>query len=205
MFTMDELMAMAFDRSSAVLDHLDHEGLAAGHVEGIHDALHHTESQQPVNRDVARQRQAGQRQRLHHRQRLRPHQNLAAIQAVHPYAGEGCKQKGGNLPRKADRAQQQRRSRQPVDQPTGGDARHPRADQRNALTAKEEPEVAMPQRAPRMRSAAVDARFRSAEGLGRSCAGCFVRDAQDCFLIRSLSCRVLQDQLTSPSSRSRKA
>ena len=56
-----------------------------------------------------------------------------------------------NLPGEADRAQQQRRSGEPVDQPDGRDARHPRADERDALPAEEEPEVAMAQRAPCVR------------------------------------------------------
>jgi hypothetical protein len=80
--------------------------------------------------------------------RLRPHQHLAAVEPVNPDAGKGREEKCGNLPGKADRAQQQRRAGEAIDQPTGGDARHPGADERDALAAEEEAEVAMAQGAP---------------------------------------------------------
>ena len=131
-----------------VVHHLHHEGLAAGHIEGIDAALHHAQRQQQGMVMWPRERQRGQRQRLDHGEGLRPHQHLAAVEPVHPYAGEGRQQKGGNLPGKADRAQQQRRTGEPVDQPAGGHARHPRADERDGLPAEEEPEVAMAQRPP---------------------------------------------------------
>ena len=106
-----------------------------------------------MNRDHARQRQRGQRQRLHARQRLGPHQKLASVEAVDPDAGKRRQHKCGNLSRESDQSQQQRRPRQPVDQPTGGDPRHPGANQRDALPGKEQPEVAVTQRAPRVRIA----------------------------------------------------
>ena len=100
-------------------------------------------------------------ERLHHGQRLRPHQHLAPVDAVDDDARKRRQQKRGNLAGEADRAQQQRRLGQPVDEPRRGHARHPRADQRDALPAEEEPEVAMAQRAPGVRQAgAVLARRR---------------------------------------------
>ena len=91
MFTIDELMAMAFDRSRAVLDHLHHERLPPRHVERVDDALHHAETKNPLNRDVVGERKRGQCQRLNHGQRLRPHQHLPAVEPVNPHAGEGRK------------------------------------------------------------------------------------------------------------------
>ena len=139
---------MALLQVALVFDHLDHEGLAAGHVEGVDAALHHAQREQQGNGDVAGERQRGQSQRLDHGEGLGPDQHLALVEPVYPHAGEGRQQKGGNLPGKADRAQQQGRAGEPVDQPAGGDARHPRADERDALAAEEEAEVAMAQRAP---------------------------------------------------------
>ncbi len=49
-----------------------------------------------------------QRERLDHRQSLRPYQYFVAIDAIHDDAGEGRQQKRRNLPGKADGAQQQR-------------------------------------------------------------------------------------------------
>ena len=53
----------------------------------------------------------------------------------------------GIWPQKPDDAEQQGRAGEPVDQPAGGDARDPGADERNALAAEEQPVVAVPERA----------------------------------------------------------
>src|ERR1035437_9603092 len=75
---------------------------------------------------------------------------------------------------------------EPVDQPAGGHARHPRADQRDGLAAKEKPEVAMAQRAPCMRDAGGHAQLHFGGGLGRVHAPYWVRITHNnCFLIRS--------------------
>ena len=83
------------------------------------------------------------------------HEHFAAVDAVDDHARQWRQQERGNLPGEPDRAQQQRRFGQPVDEPRRGDAGHPRADERNALAAKEEAEIAMPQRAPGVRKACV--------------------------------------------------
>ena len=64
---------------------------------------------------------------------------------------------GGNLAGEADGAQQQRRSGEAIDQPAGGDAGHPGADEGDALAAEEEPEVAMAKGPPGVRAAGLDA------------------------------------------------
>ncbi len=46
----------------AVLDHLDHEGLAAGHVEGVDDALHGAEGENLGDGDAMREREPGERE-----------------------------------------------------------------------------------------------------------------------------------------------
>jgi len=60
----------------------------------------------------------------------------AWVEAINPHACKRREEKCRNLPGKADRAQQQRRAGQAIDQPTGGDPRHPGADQRDRLAAE---------------------------------------------------------------------
>ncbi len=154
----------------AVVHHLHHEGLAPRHVECIDDALHDAQKQNQSNRDVPGECERRQRKRLNHGQRLRPHQHLSAIEPVNPNAGEWRNKKRRNLAREAHRAQQQRRAREPVHQPRRRNARHPGADERDGLAAEEEPEVAMPQRAPDVRCAACGECFRLRTlALARSC------------------------------------
>ena len=135
---------------AAVFDHLHQEGLAAGHVEGVDEALHDAEGEDPVDGDACASVSAARASDCSMRERLRPDQQLAAVEAVDPDAGEGREEEGGNLAGEADDAEQQRRAGEPVDQPAGGDAGHPRADERDALAAEEEPEVAVAQGAPGM-------------------------------------------------------
>ena len=136
MLTMEELMAMALPRSAAVVDHLHHEGLAAGHVEAVDDALRDAEDEDQGNGDVAGEGKRGEDERLQHGGGLRPDEHLAAVEAVDPDAGEGCEEEGGNLAGKADGAEQHGRSGEAVDEPGGGDAGHPRADEGDALAAE---------------------------------------------------------------------
>ena len=77
------------------------------------------------------------------RPRLRPDQQLPPIQPVDQHSGKGSQNKSGNLPGKAHHSQQQRGTREPVYQPTGGNAGHPGADERNALTGKKQPEISV--------------------------------------------------------------
>ena len=137
-------MAMALPRSLPVFDHLHQEGLPAGHVKGVDQTLKGAQDQDLPNRDSFGERQPSQQQGLHGGQGLGPEQHLPAIQAVDPYAGERGQQEGGDLSHEADQAQQQGGASQPVDQPTGGDPRHPGADEGNTLSAEEQPEVAVP-------------------------------------------------------------
>ena len=108
-----------------------------------------------------------QRERLHHGQSLRPYQHFAAVDAVDDDAGDGREQKCRYLACEANGAKQQGRLREPVDQPGRRDARHPCADQRDALAAEEESEIPMSQRPPGVRIIA-DERVED-----RSSWGCF--------------------------------
>ena len=53
----------------------------------------------------------------------------------------------GICPAETDQTEQKRRTREAVDQPTGGDARHPGADQGDALAAEEQPVIPVGERA----------------------------------------------------------
>ena len=101
----------------AILDHLDHERLAAGHVERVDDALHGAQRQHLGDGDAMREREPRQRERLHHGERLRPHQHFAAVDAIDDDTRKGREQKGGYLAGEADGAEQKRRLGEPVDQP----------------------------------------------------------------------------------------
>src|SRR5947209_16974124 len=67
------------------------------------------------------------------------------VEAVHPHSGERPQQQRGDLRGEADNSEQECRISEPIDEPAGGDARHPCADQGDALAAKEQPVVAMAQ------------------------------------------------------------
>ena len=113
----------------AVFHHADHERLPARHVECVDNPLHRAEREDFRDVDTMRKREPGERQRLRHGQSLRPHQHLAAVNAIDNHARQGRKQKGGNLAGEADGPQQQRRPGQAIDEPRRGHARHPGTDQ----------------------------------------------------------------------------
>ena len=136
-----------------VFDHLDHERLAAGHVEGIDAALHHAERKQHGNVDEMRKCEGSKCERLHHGEGLRPDQNLAAVETVDPDTRKRRKNEGGNLSGEADCTQQQSRAGEAVDKPARRDARHPGADERDGLATEKETEVAGAQGAPSVREA----------------------------------------------------
>ena len=74
---------------------------------------------------------------------------VTAVVAIGRDPAQWGKKKYRDLTGKSHRPQQQRRTRQPIDQPRLRHALHPGADQRDQLAAEEELEVAMTQRPPR--------------------------------------------------------
>ena len=134
---------MALLKSSRSFDHLHDEGLPRGHVESVDQSLREAEPDNFVDVDDATESQHGQREGLQHRKYLSDHKSAMAIPAVHPDSGEGSEKESGNLAGETDDAQQQRGMREPIDEPSGGDAHHPGADQRNALSAEKQPVIAM--------------------------------------------------------------
>ena len=112
-----------------VLDHRDEERLAPGHVERVDDALDHVQHDDRFDGDAAAERQRREDERLQHRDRLRDHEQPAAVPAIDEDAGERAEKKRRKLPREPDDPEQQRRSGQPIDQPAGRGRRDPRAGQ----------------------------------------------------------------------------
>jgi hypothetical protein len=99
---MEELMAMALERSVAVLDHFDHERLAAGHVEGVDAALH--DAQARISGMVMRWVSVSQakQERLDHGQGLGPDEDGSGGSSGRRDAGERGEEERGNLPGEAD-------------------------------------------------------------------------------------------------------
>ena len=92
---------------------------------------------------------AASAERLQHGEDLRHDQGAVPVPAVDPHAGDRSEEEHRDLRAETDDAQQDGRPRQPVDQPTGGDAGHPRADQRDGLSAEKQPVVPGFERAQR--------------------------------------------------------
>src|SRR5208282_1600782 len=95
---------------------------------------------------------------LKHGECLGPHQDFAPVDAVDNDPGHGCEKECRYLPGEAYGAQQKRGFGEAVDEPGGRDARHPRADEGDALAAEEETKIAMAQSPPCVREVACSAR-----------------------------------------------
>jgi hypothetical protein len=134
-----------------ILDHLYEEGLAPRHVERVDQTLQGSENNDFPESDDMCQSERSQGKRLDGSSGLRPHQQLAAIEALDPHAREWSECKRNNLPREAHDAKQRRRMGQLIDQPACRHPRHPGADHRDALTREEDLEVAVSQRSPGVR------------------------------------------------------
>src|SRR5690242_621333 len=87
------------------------------------------------------ERERGQGERLQHRQRLRDQHGAVTIPTVHPDAGKRGKKERGNLAHEAGQAEQECGTGETVHQPAGRQARHPRADQGDALPCEIQPVV----------------------------------------------------------------
>ena len=84
-------------------------------------------------------------QGLDHGNDLRNDQYAMAIPAVCIDAGNRREEEDGDLAGKTDYAQKKCRIGKTVDEPAHGDLLHPCPDERNALTAEEEPVISMVQ------------------------------------------------------------
>ena len=76
-------------------------------------------------------------------ERLRDEEDPAPIPAVDEDAGDRSQHERRDLSGEPDDAEEPRRSGHSIHEPGRGDLRHPGADQRDALSREEEPEVAM--------------------------------------------------------------
>ncbi len=123
--------------------HLDQEGLARRHIEGVDEALKNTQSQNLRHRDTSGESQRSEYEGPHGGEELSDQQAAPPLPPVRPDARHRTQQEGRDLAGERHHTQQKRRACQTIDQPTGGETGHPRADQGNALAAEEEPEVAV--------------------------------------------------------------
>ncbi len=91
-----------------LFDKFDDHDLAHRQVHGVDQALH--EAHQDENRfvDGVRKRECRQPERLQHGQRLRPDEQLVAVDAVNPDSGEGREEKDRYLARETDQSQEKR-------------------------------------------------------------------------------------------------
>ena len=96
--------------------------------------------------DAAGQRERAQHEREHHRRRLRDDEDAMAAPAIRERSAERGDEEDRDLAGEADDPEEQRRAREPVDEPRLRHRLHPRADERDQLTAQEELVVAVAQR-----------------------------------------------------------
>ena len=87
-------------------DHLDEEGLAAGHVEGIDKPLKDAEGDDLVDGDDPCESECGECERLDAGKNLGPDEQLTTVDAIDEDAGEGCEKESWDLPGEADGAEQ---------------------------------------------------------------------------------------------------
>ena len=91
-----------------VFDHLDEEGLAAGHIEGVDNSLEGAERDDLVDGDDLCERECGHGERLNARENLCPDEKVAAVDAVDEDSGKGSEEEGGDLSGKAYDTEQER-------------------------------------------------------------------------------------------------
>ena len=88
----------------------------------------------------------GQRERLHHHRRLGQQDDPPLREAVAHGAADGRQDEDGGELQRGHQPELNRRSRQLQDEPRLAHALHPGSDQRDELSAPEEPEVSVPER-----------------------------------------------------------
>ncbi len=126
-------------------NHVDKEGLAPWDVEGVHHAEQGCQDENVRYMDAVGEGKPGQDCCQNHGCGLSSNDQAVAVDPIHDSTAEGCQQKNGNLAGETDRAQQQRRFRQAVDEPRLGHALHPRTGEGDELPAEEKLEVTVTQ------------------------------------------------------------
>jgi CRISPR/Cas system endoribonuclease Cas6 (RAMP superfamily) len=119
------------------------ERLARGNIEGVHHPERRRQHEDVPDAHPAGEREGRQRESQQHGGRLGGDDQAVAAVAVGHDASRGRQQEHRNLGSKPGRAQQHRRSREPVNQPRLRHILHPGADEGDELAGKEEPEIAV--------------------------------------------------------------
>ena len=80
----------------ALIHHLNHEGLAGGHIESVDEARMRASAM--ISQTVMMGRgPEGERERLNHGEDLGDHDGAMPVPAIHPDTGEGPEHEGGDL------------------------------------------------------------------------------------------------------------
>src|ERR1700683_4679337 len=136
LLAMEELRAMGVER------------LAAGHVEGVDEALEGHEQNDFGEGNDVRESERGEGEGLDGAEGLGPDEKFAAVETLDPDSGEGAEEEGDDLSGEGDEAEDERGVSEAVDQPGRGETGHPGADDGDGLTEEEEFEVAVAEGAP---------------------------------------------------------
>ena len=109
------------------LDHFQQESAAARIGESVDRAEEQRDRKDVPHLDQAGEGERGEQQGLRQRQRLREHQQLAPVVAVHPHAGKRRHQQDRNLQGESGHAEHECGAGDAVHQPGDGDVLHPGA------------------------------------------------------------------------------
>ena len=126
-------------------DHVDQEGLASGDVEGVDHAEQSGKDKDVRDLDAVGQGEPGEDSGEDHGSDLGGDDEALAIDAVGGDASKGSDEKDRNLAGEAYATEQQRGSREAVDEPCLGYGLHPGANEGDELSAEEELEISMAQ------------------------------------------------------------
>ena len=133
-----------------VFDHLDEEGLTAGHVEGVDEALQDAEREDLADGDALARVSAASASDCTAARACVQTRTVRRFQRSTQTPAKGASRKVGIWPAKPTMPSSQRGAGEPIDQPAGGEPGHPGADQGDALAGEEEAEVGCAERPPGM-------------------------------------------------------
>ena len=141
--TIEELRAMALGRSARSSTISTTKACRAGMSNALITPCRSCRPAIVRHRDHARERESGERKRLHHREHLGDDDHPVPRVPVHDHAGDRREHEGGDQAAERDHAEEGRRAGQAVHEPARGDAGQPGPDQRDGLAGEEQPVVAV--------------------------------------------------------------
>src|SRR6267143_1149725 len=124
---------------------LEQDRLACGGVERVDDTEHQVSGDEMPGLGDAQGDDEEHGKRLHGGDPVGRHQDAAPVEPVDEHAGQRGEDEKRDLQGECRKAEQERRARQVVHQPAGGDHLQPAADLRDPLADEEQAEVAVAQ------------------------------------------------------------